>query len=119
MGVRMSEQKVSIDVHVNKCKESGLTVAEYSRRYDVSRWTLYERLSRERKNKVTRKPVTKAVTTPVARFIELSPLPSRPSPIHLLFPTGIEVTLSPGFDSLDLRNLVSGLCWASGAGKPC
>jgi hypothetical protein len=116
MEVEMTRYSPIIDAHVESLQKSGLTVAEYSRRNGISRWTLYERLHRERKKA---KAIIPAHKLPSTTFTELPGIFTGSSTIHLRFPTGIQVILSSGFDLIDLRNLVAGLSISQETGKSC
>jgi hypothetical protein len=108
----MSQDSLSIAAHVDRLKRSGLSVVEYSKRYGVSRWSLYTFRSRQRKGlgqDADKSAGLISRNTPLT-FTQLTPQPPiafKSSEIELVFSDGTRAILPCGFDAADLRKLIS------------
>jgi hypothetical protein len=110
----MPRSSLSIASHLDRLDRTGLSVVEYARRGGVNPWSLYKLryLRRKKGNRAERAIVPCSAHHPDLTFTQISPV----SPlalgiggIELAFPDGMRAILPRGFDTADLRNVISAL----------
>jgi len=121
----MSQSSLSIAAHMERLKRSGMSVVEYSKRYGVSRWSLYTFSSRQRRvlaRQSADKPASIISRNTPLTFTQLAPqlpIAFKSTEIELVFPSGPRAILPCGFDAADLRKLASVFSGTDAGASPC